>query len=76
MQLLNELSRAVTAYNKAVNQMIHRDASPPELREQAAQAREECHAWRAALLEHERHHGCSILLADHQHTTLSPLRTL
>ncbi len=65
-QLLNELSRAVAAYNRAVNQMIHREAGPPELREQAAQAREECNACRAALLEHERDHGCSILVAGWQ----------
>jgi len=65
-QLLNELSRAVAVYNRAVNQMMNRDSTPPELREQAAQAREECNACRAALLEHERDHGCSILVAGWQ----------
>jgi predicted ATP-grasp superfamily ATP-dependent carboligase len=65
-QLLNELSRAVSAYNRVVNQMINRNISPPELREQAEQAREACYTCRAALQEHERRHGCSIFQAGQQ----------
>jgi hypothetical protein len=62
-QLLNELSSAVEAYNSAVNRMINRDGSLPSvLREQVADARDECSAWRSALLEHEREHGCAISL--------------
>jgi hypothetical protein len=54
-QLLNQLSRAVAAYNHALNRMIDCKGSlPPALCQQARQAREECHARRAALLEHAR----------------------
>jgi hypothetical protein len=64
VRLRNELSRAVAAYDQAVKQMTNRSASlPPALREQIRQAREECNACRAALLEHEREHGCSFRLA-------------
>jgi hypothetical protein len=64
-QLLNELSSAVADYNRAVNRMIRRSGlQPPAMRAEVIQAREECDASRAALLEHEREHGCvSVLVA-------------
>jgi hypothetical protein len=61
--LLNELSSAVAAYNRAVNQMIHRSGlQPPAMRVEVTQAREVCDTCRAALLEHEREHGCATAL--------------
>jgi hypothetical protein len=63
-QLLNELSRAVTAYNQAVGQLNTLDGSLPFLlREELRQVRAECHACRVALHQHEREHGCSLVLA-------------
>jgi len=58
-QLLNELSNAVAAYNRAVNRMIrHSGLHPPATRVEVTLARGECDACRAALLAHEREHGC------------------
>jgi hypothetical protein len=58
-QLLNDLSSAVAAYNRAVNQMIHRSGlQPPAMRAEVTEAKEACDACRAALLDHEREHGC------------------
>jgi len=63
-RLLDELSFAVAEYNRAVNRMINQGKrADPILREMANQAREECAECRAALLEHEREHGCVATLA-------------
>lgn len=62
--LLNELSRAITAYNQAVTQLTQLSGSlPSTLREQIRQVRAECNACRLALHKHEREHGCSLVLA-------------
>jgi hypothetical protein len=73
IQLLNELSRAVAAYNQAVHRMVADEASLRfTLREQARLARENCNACRVALLEHEREHGCSIHFAASDSNNMKP----
>jgi hypothetical protein len=71
-RLLNELSRAVAAYNHAVNQLINCNGSVrPALREQVRQTREECGALRATLLEQARLQYAGLdehIRSSHQHS--------